>query len=71
MTPKEFDKWLDENNIFVSRPLFSWHFENWGFYILPAYNYFLFPRFSWAKHNAFIEVGICFAGYHFELRNNR
>ena len=71
MTPEEYDKWLDENNIFVSRPLFSWHFENWGFYILPAYHYYFFPRFYWMKRDSFIEFGVNFAGYHFEVQNNR
>lgn len=71
MTESEYDKWLDKSNIYVSKPLFKILFKDWGFYILPSYNYYLFPKFFYMKTKYFIEMGFSFAGFHFEIQNNK
>jgi len=71
MTDKEFDKWLDDSNVFVSKPKFKLLVDNWGFYILPSPNYFLFPRFFYLKSKYAVEFGVTFAGFIFEVQNNR
>jgi len=71
MTDSEFTNWLNKNNMFVSYPKWKFLFKGWGLYILPAFNYRLFPKFYFFKNKYFIEGGIDFAGYLFEIQRNK
>jgi len=72
MNNHEWDKWLDENNIFVSKPRLKIYFKNGlGFYILNSHSYYLFPKFYGRISKTFWEIGFNFAGYIFEIMWNK
>ena len=71
MTGSEYDKWLKESKLFVSRPIFKFFLGDWGFYILTAYKKLFFPKLYFMKTKYFIEMGFSFAGFLFEIQNNK
>jgi len=62
---------MNDPKVFVSRPLKSFLIGNWGFFILNSHNYNFFPKFYFMKTKYFIEMGFSFAGYIFEIQNNK
>jgi len=71
MTDSEYNKWLKESKIFVSRPLLKFFLGSWGFYIINSYRKLFFPKFFFMKTKYFIELGFSFAGFLFEIQNNK
>jgi len=68
----EWDKWLDESNIYVCKPKAKIYFKNGvGLYIMNASRYYLFPKFYGTFHKTFWEVGFNFAGFIFEIMWNK
>jgi len=69
---KDSEPWyMRDNKVFVSYPKYKFFVNDWGFYILPSYYYRLFPKFYYMKTKYFIELGFSFAGYNFEIQNNK
>ena len=72
MTSEEYEKWANENGIFVSkviRRLFLGKLG--GFYILNAYKFNWFPRFYGAFRKYWVECGFSWLGYIIEFQYNR
>lgn len=63
--------YMSEPSVFVSRPLKKFFIGNWGFFILNSYYYNFFPKFYYMKNKYFTELGFSFAGYMFEIQNNK
>lgn len=69
---KDSEPWyMNDPNVFVSYPKWKLLVDDWGFYILPALRYRLFPKFYFLKNKYFIEGGMDFAGYLFEIQYNK
>jgi len=69
---KDSEPWyMRDSKVFVSYPKYKFIVNDWGFYILPSYYYRLFPKFYYMKTKYFIELGFSFAGYNFEIQNNK
>lgn len=62
MTSKEYEKWIEENNLFISKVHYCIKFKDFGLYILNAYKFNLFPKFFGMKNKYYIECGINWLG---------
>jgi len=68
----ESEPWyINDPKVYCSRPLVKLLIGNWGFFILPNISYRFFPKFYFMKTKYFIELGFMFAGYMFEIQNNK
>ena len=64
--------YLEDNNIFISKPLLKLYFDNGlGLYILNSYTYRFFPKFYGSIKKDYWELGFYFAGYIFEIMWNK
>lgn len=62
------NKWLNTPSMLASRPFFKLIIGNYGFYILNAYNFIIFPKFYYIKRDCYIECGVSFVGCLFEMQ---
>lgn len=71
-TTQDSDPWyLSDPTVFVSRPLRSYLFDNFYFFIFNSYHYRLFPKFYFFKNKYYIEGAIDFAGYTLKIQLNK
>ena len=72
MTSEQYEKWANENNIFVSKVIKKLTFPNFtGIYILNSYKFNWLPRFFGMKGKYHIECGFNWLGYIIEFQYNR
>jgi len=70
MTSEEYEKWANDNNVFISKVIKRLVFGRCGVYILNAYKFNLFPRFYGAFRTYWIECGFSWLGYMVEFQYN-
>lgn len=68
MTSEEYEKWANENNIFISKVYYRILFKNFGLYILNSYKFNWVPKFFGMNMKYYTECGINWLGWIFELQ---
>jgi len=68
MTSKEYEKWIQENNLFISKVHYRIKFKDFGLYILNSYKFNWFPKFFGMKNKYYIECGINWLGWLLEFQ---
>lgn len=68
MTSKEYEKWIEENNLFISKVHYRIKFKDFGLYILNSYKFNWFPKFFGMKNKYYIECGINWLGWLLEFQ---
>lgn len=72
MTSEEYEKWANENNIFISKVIKRLFLGKLGgVYILNSYKFNWLPRFYALTNKYNIEFGFNWLGYIFEYQYNR
>lgn len=72
MTSEEYEKWANENNIFISKVIKRLFLGKLGgVYILNSYKFNWFPKFFGMKGKYYIECGFNWLGYIIEFQFNR
>ena len=72
MTSEEYEKWANENGIFISKVIKRLFLGKLGgLYILNSYRFNWFPRFYGMTNKYNIELGFNWLGYIFEYQYNR
>lgn len=68
MMNKEFDCYLKDNNIFVSKVYYRIRFKDFGLYILNSYKFRWTPKFFGMNSKYYIECGINWLGWILEFQ---
>ena len=68
MTSEQYEKWANENDIFVSKVYYRIRVKDSGLYILNSYKFRLFPRFFGRTSKYYIEYGVNWLGWIFEFQ---
>lgn len=68
MTSKEYEKWIKENNLFISKVHYRIKFKDFGLYILNSYKFNWFPKFFGMKNKYYIECGVNWLGWILEFQ---
>jgi len=68
MTNEQYEKWIKENNLFISKVHYRITFKNLGLYILNSYKFRWFPKPFGMKGKYFIEFGVNWLGWILEFQ---
>ena len=68
MTSEKYEKWANENGIFLSKVHYRIRVKDIGLYILNSYKFKSFPRFFARKSKYYIECGVNWLGWIFEFQ---
>ncbi|NBW16034.1 MAG: hypothetical protein EBR82_49420 [Caulobacteraceae bacterium] len=71
MTSEQYEKWANENDIFISKVYYRITFKGMGLYILNSFKFKLFPKFFYMNGKYFTECGFNWLGWIFEFQWNR
>lgn len=72
MTSEQYEKWANENNIFISKVIKRLFLGKLGgVYILNAYKFNWLPKFYGMRSKYCLEFGFNWLGYIFEYQYNR
>ena len=72
MTSEQYEKWANENNIFISKVIKRLFLGKLGgLYILNSYKFNYFPKFYGAFRKYWVECGVNWLGYIFEYQYKR
>jgi hypothetical protein len=68
MTSEQYEKWANENDVFLSKVYYRIRVKDIGLYILNSYKFRWIPKPFGIKNKYYIECGINWLGWIFEFQ---
>ena len=71
MTSEEYEKWANENDIFISKVYYRIRVKDAGLYILNSYKFRWIPKLFGHRNKYYIECGVNWLGWILEFQWSR